>query len=189
MTANHPIRMDPDQFLAWEVRQERRYELVDGVIKLMAGATRAHLMVQANLLVALTPRLRGMPCRPFQEMRIIIPNRNYRYADVAVDCGPQAPSDLVATGPSVVFEVESPSRTPTEVLDLIAEYQSVPTVQHVVLLAQTRALARVWTRNSDGWFSEDAAGLEAALPLPALDLIVPMAEIYDGVSFPPPADE
>lgn len=30
-----------------------------------------------------------------------------------------------------------------------------------------------------------AAGLDAACPLPAIGVILPLSEIYDGVTFPP----
>ncbi len=188
MTANHPLRMNPDDFLAWEITQTRKHELVGGVIKLMAGASRAHLDVQANLILALNTRLRGMPCKALAEMKIVIPNKNYRYADIAVDCGPRHPRDLVATGPRVAFEVESPSNTVSETMDRLTDYQSVATMQQVVLLAQTRAFARVWTRSGAGWVSGDAEGLEATLALPALGLSVPLSEVYDGVAFEPPEE-
>jgi Uma2 family endonuclease len=189
MTANHPMRMDPADFLAWEVAQNRKHELVGGVIKLMAGATRAHLRVQMNLGSLLNQRLRGKSCEALAEVKVTIPNRNYRYADVAVDCGPQAPGDLVATGPRVVFEVESPTTGAIELLDRLADYQSVGTIDHIVVVAQSRAFARIWTRGPAGWSSIDAIGLDADMPLPALELNLKLADVYDGVSFLPPADD
>lgn len=189
MTANHPLRMNPDDFLAWEVAQTRKHELVGGVIKLMAGASRSHLRIQMNLGGGLNARLQDKPCEALAEVKIVIPNKNYRYADVAVDCGPQQPDDLMATGPRVAFEVESPSNTVSETMDRLADYQSVETMEHVVLLAQTRAFARVWTRTGEGWVITDFGGLEAALDLPALGLSLPMAEIYRGVGFVPATEE
>jgi Uma2 family endonuclease len=189
MTAIHPLRMNPDDFLAWEIRQSRKHELVGGVIKLMADQNRAKLQVKANLTIALKSRLRGQPREALAGLKIVIPNKNLRYADVAVDGGPFKMTDLVATGPRVAFEVESPSNTVSETMDRLADYQSVETMDHVVLLAQTRAFARVWTRSGDGWASTDAEGLEAALELPALGLRLPLSEVYDGVTFEPPEED
>jgi Uma2 family endonuclease len=189
MTANHPLRMNPDDFLAWEITQTRKHELVGGVIKLMADRTRAHLQMNANLTIALKSRLRGQPREALAGLKIVIPSGNYRYADVAVDGGPFKMTDLVATGPQVAFEVESPSNTVSETMDRLTDYQSVATMQQVVLLAQTRAFARVWTRSGAGWVSGDAEGLEATLALPALGLSVPLSEVYDGVAFEPPEQD
>ena len=55
--------MDLDAFLAWENRQELRYEF-DGFTPLTkTGGTFAHAAIQRNLLTALANRLRGKPCR------------------------------------------------------------------------------------------------------------------------------
>jgi hypothetical protein len=189
MTANHPIRMNPDDFLAWEVAQTRKHELVGGVIKLLADQNRARLEVKANLAMALKSRLRGQPCEALAGLKIVIPNKNYRYADVAVDCGPFKMNDLVATGPRAAFEVESLSNIVIETMDRLADYQSVMTMEQVVLLAQTRAFARVWTRTGEGWVSADADGLDAMLDLPALGFSVPLSEVYDGVAFEQPEQD
>jgi Uma2 family endonuclease len=51
------------EFLAWEDGQELRYEF-DGVrVIALTGGTAAHSLIQANLAAALAPRLRGNPCR------------------------------------------------------------------------------------------------------------------------------
>jgi Uma2 family endonuclease len=140
----------PGEFLAWEIRQERKHELVGGVVRRLPDANRARLEIRGNLASALNARLHRRTCQALASMKTVIPNKNYRYADIAVDCGPQNPRDLVATGPRVAFEVESPSNTVSETLDRLADYQTVETMDHVVLLARTRAFARVWTKRFAG---------------------------------------
>jgi Uma2 family endonuclease len=52
------------QFLAWEQRQELRYEF-DGIRPVaMTGGTYSHDRITTNLAAALVSRLRGKPCRP-----------------------------------------------------------------------------------------------------------------------------
>ena len=50
-------RMTPGEFLEWQGRQDRNYELADGVpvlpLKAMTGATRRHDRVVTNTLFAL----------------------------------------------------------------------------------------------------------------------------------------
>ena len=58
-----PLLRSVDQFLAWEEQQADRYELVGGVITLMAGGTENHDLVSINAASALNQRLRGSPCR------------------------------------------------------------------------------------------------------------------------------
>jgi Uma2 family endonuclease len=53
-------RMSFDEFLAWEERQELRYEFDGFQPYAMVGGTAAHSTVQRNLVTALTNRLRGV---------------------------------------------------------------------------------------------------------------------------------
>ena len=96
-------------------------------------------------------------------------------------------TDPAAVEPRVVVEVECPSTAFLEEAERLEEYQSIPTVAAVVILAQNRARARVYLRAGEGWAIIDAAGLDASLPLPPLDLTLALATIYDGVSFDTPA--
>jgi Uma2 family endonuclease len=147
--------MDPDDFLDWEIRQERRHELIDGVVTNMAGASRAHQMIQVNVALAFRQRLRGTQCMARLAFKIKIPNKNWRYADVVVDCGANAiedlaMDDLIATGPHVVLEVESPTTSALAEMDRLRDDQLVATIEHIVILAQHRPFARVWTRTAQG---------------------------------------
>jgi len=55
--------MTVESFLAWEERQELRYEF-DGIRPVgMADGTYAHAQIQFGLAQALVSRLRGKPCR------------------------------------------------------------------------------------------------------------------------------
>ncbi len=47
------LALAPDEFLAWESRQERKYELVSGVARIMAGGTFAHTLIAQNLAFGL----------------------------------------------------------------------------------------------------------------------------------------
>jgi hypothetical protein len=53
--------MTQDEFLAWQERQDRLYELVDGVpvlpLKMMTGASQAHDRVVVNIIASLAPRI------------------------------------------------------------------------------------------------------------------------------------
>lgn len=184
MNAPQPLRMTAEEYLAWEARQDRKHELVGGVVRLMAGGTVAHFQIARNVTIALHTRLRGKPCQVLPEgLKVRSPNGNVRYPDVLVDCGAPKPQDLFADQPTVLVEVLSPSTEWFDETDKLAEYQSIDTARHIILLSQRRAFGRVWTRTATGWSTVDADGLEAALALPLMDLSLPMAEVYEAVAF------
>lgn len=184
--------MEADEFLVWCQTQEDSYELIDGMPVLkygngpeaMAGGTRRHADIVQNIFVALRLRLRGGPCAAFLgdlfAVRTAI--RKQRRPDVFVECGRGAEADLEATAPTILFQVLSPSSSREDLVLKPEEYKRLPTVRQYVVVDPEAALLKVWTRDLDGrWDDGVVAGLEAALPLPALDLELPLAEIYAGV--------
>ncbi len=72
------------EFLAWEEQQELRYEFDGFQTYAKVGGTVAHSIVQANLVTALTIRLRGKPCQAFGSMLKIEVAGSIRYPDAFV---------------------------------------------------------------------------------------------------------
>jgi Uma2 family endonuclease len=184
MNAPRRLAMSAEDYLVWEGRQERKHELVNGVVRMMAGGTAAHEMISPNIALAMKQRLKGGPCRVFGAgLKVQTRAEGYRYPDVTIDCGQPAPQALFADKPTILFEVLSPSAEWFDETDKLAEYQTIASVQHIVLLSQRRAFARAWSRAGDGWVSVDADGHEAIIALHALSATLPLAEVYDGVAF------
>jgi Uma2 family endonuclease len=173
--------MSLQQFLAWEERQELRYEF-DGFQPLaMTGGTAAHAAIQRNIIHALTGRLRGKPCQPFgSELKIEVDGR-IRYPEAFVVCTPLTPTQTVVTDPVVVFEVLSDSTANTDLVEKNAEYRATPSIQRYVILEQTHAAGIVFVRKGEDWVSEIVAGDDAVLRLPEIGIEIPLTEIYADV--------
>lgn len=187
---NHAARlaMSPQDYLAWEAKQERKHELVNGIVRAMAGASVAHNRIAGNTYFALRLRLAAGPCEPFgSDLKVRTGAFSYRYPDVTVECGKPAGLDLAADEPAAVFEVLSPSTDWFDATDKLEEYKALETMRHIVLLSQSRPLARVWSRSEGGWTSvtvEGAAGaLDGILRLDGLAVELPLGELYAGVAF------
>ena len=44
--------MEPDEFLIWQLRQDARYELVEGVpLEMMTGASSMHDLIVTNIII------------------------------------------------------------------------------------------------------------------------------------------
>lgn len=181
--------MTLEQFLAWEERQELRYEF-DGFQPIaMTGGTAAHSAIQVNLLAALRTRLRGQPCRPHgSELKIEVAG-SIRYPDAFVVCAPIPPKDTVVRDPTVVFEILSESTAGTDLIEKNAEYRATPSVQRYVILEQTHAAAIVFTRKGEDWISDIIAGGEAVLRMPEIGVEIPLGELYEGVGLPDAAGD
>jgi len=164
-----------DEFLAWERTQELRYEF-DGIQPVaMTGGSLAHNRVTTRLTFALVQRVKP-PCEPFgPDLKVLTPGR-VRYPDATVACADSDDeSDLVS--PIVVFEVSSPSTVLTDRRVKPVEYAGVPNILVYVILETDRPEMTV-RRRSTGWEAETIAGLDADLPLPEIDVTIPLAAIY-----------
>lgn len=175
---------EADRFLDWCTYQEdQRWELVDGFpIEMMAGATRRYDAIVVNIIAELRARLRGKPCRPFTADGAIQTRADrIRRPDVGVDCGPTEPGALKASDTRVVFEVRSPSNRDFDTARKIAEYLELASLHHLVLVSQNEALVTHWLRFKGEWVCEELRGEHETLQLDAIEVELPMREIYDGV--------
>jgi Uma2 family endonuclease len=182
-----PLRrpMTLDEFLAWEARQDLRYEF-DGVGPLaMVGGTAEHHDIAQNLTEALRRRLRGGPCRAFQQTMKVRVAERVRYPDVVVTCVPVPRGATVIDQPVVVCEVASEGTARTDRVAKFAEYRDTPSIEHYVILEQAAPVALVFSR-ADDWRARNAT---EALVLPSLGVEVPLAEVYEGVEFQPQEPE
>ncbi len=172
------------QFLAWEERQELRYEFDGFQAIAMAGGTAAHAAIQRNLIYALTGGLRGKPCQPYgSDLKIAVADRPIRHPDAFVVCTPVPPRATVVSDPVVIFEVLSESSATDDFMTKNAEYRATQSVKRYVVLQQAKAAAVVFSRKGDDWVSDVLTGDDAILRMPEIDLDIPLSEIYTGVEF------
>lgn len=195
MLARRPEPMTVEAFLLWEQGQAERHELIDGVPVLrairkgwtrttgMAGGMLLHGHTAANIVHALKSRLKGAPCRAYgSDVAVRTADQRTRYPDATVDCGPLGQA-LTAQEPRVVFEVLSPSNALADQLELLEDYQSIASVQHIAFLEQAQPSAVTWLRHEAGWRRDRLEGLDGVLELTALGFALPLAEVYDGAAF------
>jgi Uma2 family endonuclease len=181
--------MSLDEFLRWEERQELRYEF-DGFRPIaMTGGTNEHSLIQANLITALTSRLRGRPCRAHgSHMKVEVAGR-IRYPDAFVTCAAVEAGAKVITDPVVVFEILSENSAANDLVTKNAEYRATPSIQRYVVLQQTRLGATVFSRAGELWVAEPVEGESAMLDMPEIGISVPLAEIYADVPLAPPNED
>lgn len=174
--------MTLEAFLDWEVRQESKYEF-DGFHPVgITGVSAAHSTIQANLMGLLFDRLRGHRRRAHgSDLKIQVSGR-IRYPDAFIVCSPLLPQTLVVHDPVVVFEILSPGTSDKDHFEKNLEYRDTPSIQRYVMLEQSRRGATVFSRDGDDWVGHvltDGHNLE----LPEVGITLPMAELYEDVTF------
>jgi Uma2 family endonuclease len=170
-------------FLAWEERQEYRWEFDGFQPVAMTGGTRAHEIIGTNVVVALQNRLAGRRCRAFgANLKIEVAGR-IRCPDAFVTCTPGPAKQTVVTDPVVVFEVLSDSTSRTDRISKLREYGATPSIQRYVILEQDAIAAMVFVRKGGDLVAEALTSADT-LRMPEIDVEGPMAQFYEGIEFP-----
>lgn len=135
---------------------EARHEYLDGIILGMAGGTPEHARLAAAVVLSLGRELEGKRCAVFSEaLRVRSTVTGFAgYPDVTVVCGeldrdPESPNTV--TNPTVVVEILSPSTADYDRGEKLREYQSMPSVVHVVHVAHDTRQIDVWSRTAGEW--------------------------------------
>jgi len=173
-----------EQFLDIDFGNDRKYELIDGVIQMMTGGTPAHARVSGNVFAFLHLSLRGTGCRAYNsDMGLRVDDTNCRYPDVSVYCGDPARrerelAERVYSDPVVLFEVSSPSTAHIDRAEKLEQYRSIASVDTIVFIDPERELSRVIQRLGPTSWRDDLFAQPHDIDLPALNLSFPHAEIF-----------
>ncbi len=171
-----------ETFLAWEDRQEGKHEFDGREVIPMTGGSVAHQEIVFNLRLLLGRLLANQPMRALHEMRLRIGDR-IRYPDVVVFSGPIVQTTRTITDAVAIFEVLSDDTATTDRVEKLIDYGAVPSLRAYVLLEQTAVAATLFQRKPGGaWIA--TAHTAAELVLPGIDVTLPLAELYQRLTFP-----
>ena len=181
--------MDLDDFeeLLADKPRDEKWELIGGrVVRMMTGARWEHNYLIQNISGALRDRLRaaGSPCRTLTESFRLkeVDLRSSLLPDVIVHCAPLPPGASSLDRPTILVEVMSDGSVGRDRVEKWRIYQKLPSLQHYLLVERDRPIIEVFDRAGEAWFTQRMIeGLDAVLDLAALDLTIPLAEIYRDV--------
>lgn len=161
---------------------ERKAELDNGVIRMMAGGTARHARVQINIIGALLPRLRGTGCQPYNsDMAARTHGSSIRYPDVSVYCNRDDPAndELKAfDDPRVIFEVLSAGTARTDLRVKLDEYKALASVETIVFADIAKERLRVVQRTGPSSWTDVSHESPSELALPTLDIVLSHDEIF-----------
>lgn len=175
------------EFFDWQARQPKRYELVDGLpLEMMGGARNVHDLIVVNVLASLRTQLRASGCRPFTaDGSVETKPGQIRRPDIGVDCGKWNPDAMVADAPKLVAEVLSPTTRDFDTFRKLDEYKGIAGLGWILLIEPNAPQVTAWRRDSDcSWVESVHEGIEARLDIEGLGIALPLAAIYEEISFP-----
>ncbi len=122
-------------------------------------------------------------------MKIATNNKGlYAYPDLAIVCGEPKYHDKkgdVLLNPTIIFEVLSPSTQHYDRGEKFLRYTNyIKSLTDYVLISQDKPLVEHFSRQPDNsWQSVVIQGLDAVLQLTAINVELPLKELYENISF------
>jgi Uma2 family endonuclease len=187
MSSQTQQRYTPEEYLALERQASYKSEYYAGAIFAMAGASRWHNLIVANVIGELRSQLKGRPCTTYpSDMRVkISPSDLYTYPDVTVVCGEARFEDHqqdTLLNPTLIVEVLSESMEAYDRGGKFAHYRKLASLMEYVLITQTKPHIEHYVRQPDNrWPLAEADSLSDTAHLLSLDCHLALAEVYDKV--------
>ena len=189
--AQNMARLTEADYLRSEREAATRSEYFEGEVFAMAGGTRAHSLIQTNLLRELSSQLKATDCVAYNtDLRVKVEATGLlTYADVSVVCGEQRFLDVQEDSllnPTLVIEVLSDSTEAYDRGKKFENYRQIPTCREYLLVSQKEPRIEQFIRQPNGeWTLKEAAGMGAEIKLPSLGIVLQLSEVFAKVQFAP----
>lgn len=155
----------------------------------MSGGGIKHSTICYNISGLLFSKLQSLPCRGHSSEQLVLSKAlgKSMFPDASISCGEiqlEKHRGIDALlNPKVVFEVLSPS---TEVNDRgrkFEAYQTINSVEEIVLIASETRRVEVFRRQNDQWVFVFFTENSSEVILNAVELTLSMDELYRDVTF------
>ncbi len=179
-------------YLEGEKISQVKHEYIDGEVYAMAGTSKSHNEIIANINERLRIHLRNKKCHSFfTDIKVFVQKLNrYYYPDLIVVCGEDNESEYYTRKPTLIIEILSPSTALTDRREKMFAYKEIESLREYVLIEQNRMYAEIYRRRDDGGNLWDWIEFETGeeIEFAAVDFKMPMTEIYTGVELQEPKD-
>lgn len=177
----------PDEFLRWNEGREGKREFVHGrVVEMMINVTRDHWRLANRLERQLAAQLGDEEFDIGTTDHGVRTTDGIRFPDVMVDKVIADGKALAATSPLLLAEVLSKSSVDDDFGPKARDYQSLPSLQHYLVVSQDEARVWAWSRSADGAWQEPMIHETGSihLTIDGRNVVVDLAALYLGIATP-----
>ncbi|GCE25675.1 hypothetical protein KDA_11590 [Dictyobacter alpinus] len=167
-----------------ETFPERKYEYVDGYIRMMTGGSPAHGQIAVNISHLLVSALSSSDCNVYSsDVAIQLTNDKCYYPDISVSCDPRDWTRKKALeSPSVVVEVLSPTTERIDKIEKLQAYQYYPTIQEILFVDSRKCYVEHHHRvGSFQWSVSLYKNRDDVVALSSIEVHFTVREIYHKV--------
>ncbi|WP_020560863.1 Uma2 family endonuclease [Thiofilum flexile] len=178
-----PPYITDTEYLMGEKIGTERHEYVDGQVYLMAGASKRHNRIARNFINGLSDAADDKGCEIyFSDIKVKVEKyKAYYYPDVVISCEDNE-DDYYLTKPCVIIEVASDSTIRKDYLEKSLAYQSIPSLQAYLIVAQDKMQVDILIRDANNeWQLRKLDKPEESIYFPCLDKHLNINEVYQHV--------
>jgi Uma2 family endonuclease len=175
------------EYLEAEAKSQIRHEYIDGQVFAMAGGSKTHNRIAVNLIALFRPHLRGTKCEVYMadvkvKLKSKLQNKTiFYYPDLLVSCDSEDQDQFIVDSPCLIIEVLSPSTEMTDRREKLINYQTIPSLQEYVLIAQDEIKVEVYRQELAQTWTKEILGADHDLILNSINLTLKMTEIYENI--------
>lgn len=172
-----------EAFLAWEERQEERFEyLPGGFVRAFSGVTIGASTLFTNVMVGLHSRLKHTSWRVYSSrLKVVLQSpAACLYPYLSVQRRSADPKAIVVGAPVIVFDVPSADKETADGDFERFALRSIPTAKGIVELDWRTGQIAVERRHPNGeWLARVVDSGDDVLDLRAIGVALPRAEIFE----------
>lgn len=161
-----------------------KHEFFEGRVWAMAGGSPRHAAIAARIIATLTVQLRDRPCEVFtSDLRVRVTATGLgTYPDASVVCGAlsidaEDPKQHTVINPKVLVEVTSPSTEEYDRGDKRKQYQTIWSLEELVLVSHDAQSVSIWRREGERWSEHTVTG-SAVAELTSIGCRLSLEDIY-----------
>jgi Uma2 family endonuclease len=189
MATHSKTFITPEEYLDRERAATTKSAYYRGEMFAMAGASRQHVLIVTNCVVALVTKLGDRDCEVYStDMRLLVAESGlYTYPDVMVVCGKPILLDKngdVLTNPLLIVEVLSESTADYDRGGKFQQYMQIPSLKEYLTISQTEPLVDHWLRQRDNsWLLRQIRSGDGVVSLLSLGVDLKLSDLYKKVQF------
>jgi len=174
-----------NEYLESEEISDIKHEYYQGEIFAMAGASRKHNLIAANVIISLGTQLKKRPCRVYpSDMRLKIEKTGlYTYPDIMIVCGEERFSnekENTLLNPDVIIEVLSDSTESYDRGKKFCNYRKLDSLKEYVLISHKCRKIEIYSKNKDNkWELTESIEDNSVIPLEKIGCSLDISDVYD----------
>lgn len=171
-----------DEYIQLELQSEKRHESVNGQLIEIPGEKAINNRIAGHIFVFLYSHLIAKGFQVYMnDVKVGTPDKTkYYYPDVFLTREPEAgQNQYIKYEPELIVEVISPSTHITDTVDKYIAYTALPSLKYYLVVEPETVYVTLCSKNAEGkWEALSYVRKEDLIPLPLLDISVPLNEVY-----------